>query len=281
MNGKKGFYEKDLRTLADKMLKLANSNDMVIVGMDANATRDPIQDVDWEDYQRERKNERMRQLGKDSAILNEWMTKMDLEDSWHRLFPEHRVYTREPLKCHHDGSQSHAGQNKIGVGKRLNYLLVNKSVNQFLGGKMYKLTEIDWVSEHELIRMNMMGMPLIRAEMRNVFQRPIFKLDNLDAQKDSLQSMVQTLLKEARLKEDGLAWLEMNLEKTGTFRNLEANYKSVKGYKDIKTSTNRITDILRQGKGEDWQKAIDIIIEEIRGNLSSKEKDLKNNLVSG
>jgi len=113
--------------------------------------------------------------------------------------------------------------------------------------------------------------------MRNVFQRPIFKLDNLDAQKDNLQNMVKTLLKEAKLKEDGLAWLpdqisvwmEMNLEKTGTFQNLEANYKGVKECKDIKASK---TDILRHGKGEDWQKAIDIIIEEIRGKSQQQRE---------
>jgi len=55
-----------------------------------------------------------------------------------------------------------------------------------------------------------------------------------------LQNVIATLLKEARLKNDGLAWLsdqisvwmEINLEKTRPFRNLEANYKHVKEYKD-------------------------------------------------
>jgi len=49
---KKGFYKKDLKSLSDRMLKLANPNDMVIIGMDANAVRDPIQDVEWEKYQK-------------------------------------------------------------------------------------------------------------------------------------------------------------------------------------------------------------------------------------
>jgi len=93
------------------------------------------------------------------------------------------------------------------------------------GAEMHKPTEMDRVSDHVLISISMMGMPLIRAEMRNVFQRPIFKLHNLDAQKDNLQSVIATLLKEARLKKDGLAWLsdqisvwmEMNMEKTRPF----------------------------------------------------------------
>jgi len=99
------------------MLKLANPNDMVIVGMDANAVRNPIQDVEWERYQKERKNERMRQLVKDSTRLNEWIIKMDLEDSWYRLFPEHRVYTREPIKCHRDATQICSEQTVTGVEK--------------------------------------------------------------------------------------------------------------------------------------------------------------------
>jgi len=137
---------------------------------------------------------------------------------------------------------------------------------------MFKPTEMDWLSDHALSSISMMGLPLIRVEMRNVYQRPIFRLNKLATQKDDLQNLLRTLMKEARLKKDGLTWLsdqisvwmEANLDKTGSLRNLEANYKSIKEYKEVKALKQRITDILRQGEGEDWQRAIDIILEEIK-----------------
>jgi len=70
---KAAFYGHNLKKLSDDMLEIASANDIVVIGMDANATRDPIVDVEWEKYEISRKNERMKQLRKDSVLRGKWI----------------------------------------------------------------------------------------------------------------------------------------------------------------------------------------------------------------
>jgi len=204
---KRVFYEKKLKVLSNKMLEASSSNDIIVIGMDANATRNPIMDVEWEMYQPETRNERMKQLRKASVVVNDWADNMDLQDTWHRLFPEQRVYTRELMgqKVQDEGG----GRLKVrNIAKRLDYMLINRAFSQIhTHSWVCRPAEMDWASDHAMLGITIMDMPLIRAEMRNAYQRSIFKLDGLVGRKDDLQKELIELFEQAKHKKDGLAWV--------------------------------------------------------------------------
>jgi len=151
---------KKLKLLSDKMLEASSANNIVIIGMDANATRNPIVDVEWEKYQSEAKDKRMKQLRKDSVAFNGWAENMDLQDTWHMLFPEQRMYTREVV-----GQKMQVGEQakKPSIAKRLDYILSNKAFSQVhMHSWVCKPTEMEWATDHALLGIAVMNMPLIR-----------------------------------------------------------------------------------------------------------------------
>jgi len=206
---KAAFYGHKLKKLSDDMLEIASANDIVVIGMDANATRDPIMDVEWEKYEMSKKNERMEQLRKDSVLLGEWMGEMDMVDTWHRLYPGQRVYTRQGPGLMQAGPQQEEGKGaKLTVAKRLDYIRINKAFEQVhMQTEVSQQSVVEWSTDHALLSVTLMNMPLIRVKMRNIYQRPIFKLDKLGGLKTDLQFQLTNWLRQAELKPDGLAWL--------------------------------------------------------------------------
>jgi len=156
-------------------------------------------------------------------------------------------------------------------------MLINKAFSQMhTQSWICRPAEMDWASDHAMLGITIMDMPLIRAEMRNVYQRSIFKLDGLVGRKDDLQRELTDLFEQAKHKKDGMAWvsdkitvwMEMNLSRTGQYRTLEASFRKIQGYKETKKVKERVAEVLRQGKGKEWDNIVQILV----GQIQAKDR---------
>jgi len=164
-------------------------------------------------------------------------------DTWHRLYPDQRVYTRQGPGLVQAGPQQEGEKGaKLAVAKRLDYILINKAFEQVhMQTEVSHQSVVEWSTDHALLSVTLMNMPLIRVKMRNIYQRPIFKLDKLGGLKADLQFQLTSWFRQAELKLDGLAWLSdqiglwmaEHLGRTGTFRNLEPCYRRVHRHMEI------------------------------------------------
>ena len=87
-------------------------------------------------------------------MLKDWMRKNELEDIWRMQHKDRRQYTRKVEK---EGKRA----------KRIDYIMIDKKhTGMVTETKILETEDRKWLSDHKILKAKMLGMPIIRASVK-------------------------------------------------------------------------------------------------------------------
>ncbi len=282
-NQKRNFYRKQLQEVHAIMNKVSSAQDIKIVGMDANLVIEPTKDTEWEKYEGKNITTNMKKLERGAEMLKEWMRKQELEDIWRLQNPEKRQYTRK----------TEEGEEKKTVGKRIDYILVDsKHTGMVTGTEIMMKEDRKWNSDHEMIKIEILGMSIIRDLSKQIWQKQTFDMKAMEGRRKEIGNTVKEW---AQQRGSGKKMIEelnkriiKTLQETGVKqkkekRDITVIVQRTEIEKELRKEEMKIAEemkILRQGKEtkimekrmrEIWQKAKEKIEE---GKTLTKQEKL-------
>ena len=236
------FYGVTLRELQAQLFLNSSSMDLVIVGMDANATINPRDDVQWEQYAPECLRQRLSNLQKDAGLLCDWMDSFQVHDVWRQQYPHKRVYTRVPYA-------STTGNLPTAVPKRIDYILTNQNVDPFVSNSgIINNNSLPWSTDHCMLSIELVGIPIIITATKQTFQRTLYHVQNLTTEQvqaiqGTFQSFGQEEITQVEKLEVKMAdWMKHNVSKKLSYRSFRLQIPD-KEYKDTKVQLKYINHL--------------------------------------
>ena len=170
MKEKERFY-KELRDIMKReVAKKASAQDIVIVGMDANAVVEHDMDVEWEEVEPESRAALRKRITKESRYLKTWMEEMNLVDVWRQQHPGERKYTIKERK----------GEKRKEVAKRIDMLLVNEKFAPMVTETVIRSEQPqEWLSDHEILEAKIAGPLALRDFTKTMFQKQTYDMKGL------------------------------------------------------------------------------------------------------
>ncbi len=115
------------------------------------------------------------------------MRKNELEDVWRQQHKDLRVYTRKISKT--EGKQT--------KGKRIDYIMVDtKHAGMVTETEIMQKEDRRWGSDHRIVKMNILGLPLIRELSRQIWQKPTYDMKALLGRRRQLMQVVDEWTKD-------------------------------------------------------------------------------------
>ncbi len=158
-----------------------------------------------------------------------------MKDIWRMQHPQKREYSRFPYLVNPDPEMTV-------TPKRLDYIMVNANMKQHVAdSRIINNSTLDWKSDHGIIEIEIVGMPIIKETSEDIFQRPMWQTRKMTEEiKIGMQSEMDRIITQDEANSN-TEWMEMgvknwmkdNLTKTKSKRSLSLYVTKIE-YKERK-----------------------------------------------
>ncbi|MCP4159887.1 MAG: RNA-directed DNA polymerase, partial [Deltaproteobacteria bacterium] len=218
---------------------------------------------------------------KESGLLKDWSESMDIKDIWRMQHPQDREYSRYPYMVNPDPEV-------VITPKRIDYIMVNSNMaHHITDSKIINNSTLNWKSDHGILEMEMVGMPIIKEASKNVFQRPMWQTRKMTEEaKISFQNHINSVIVQD-IANSNTEWIELgvenwmkeNLVKTSNRRGLSLHVTR-EDYKERKQILKTINTVLGSKEEERIENIGIQIIETYKNKMDTEEKNVKCNITA-
>ena len=227
---KEKFYRESGELLQKEVIRKASAQDIVIVGMDANAVINHDLDLDWEAAEEGKRETLKKRAAKEGSYLKRWMEKLDLIDVWRQQHPQARQYTIEQRQ----------GKSRTEVAKRIDMIMVNTKFAQMVTStKIRDDLPHEWLSDHMITEANMAGLLALRNFTKTIYQKRTFDAKAIHSRKEQMK----------------WAWTEWTKQQFGGLENLNKTiYKFIEKEQIKQKKQHRSTTVVQKSSAEEEAK---------------------------